>query len=125
MRRNPSKITALLLLGIFALFYCGNALFFHTHIIGDNGGTLPPLSPLRPPLAFRAVARIHYRFQQLPVRNAACRRGMLYNSRPPMLRHCYSMYAQTGCQRCNSDYRSPCTSGGVIPIYYTNVWKIP
>ncbi len=42
-----------------------------------------------------------------------------------MLRHCYSMYAQTGCQRCNSDYRSPCTSGGVIPIYYTNVWKIP
>ncbi len=36
MRRNPSKITALLLLGIFALFYCGNALFLHTHIIGDT-----------------------------------------------------------------------------------------
>lgn len=36
MRRNPAKIPALLLLGVFAFFYCGNTLFLHTHIIEGN-----------------------------------------------------------------------------------------
>lgn len=31
MSKNPAKIPALLLLGVFVFFYCGNTLFLHTH----------------------------------------------------------------------------------------------
>ena len=34
--RSASKIQALLLLAVFAFFYCGNALFMHTHILDGN-----------------------------------------------------------------------------------------
>lgn len=36
MSKSPNKLTAILLLGVFTFFYCGNALFVHTHDVGDS-----------------------------------------------------------------------------------------
>ena len=36
MEHRHNKLIAVLLLGVFAFFYCGNTLFVHTHILGDS-----------------------------------------------------------------------------------------
>lgn len=36
MEHRHNKLIAVLLLGVFAFFYCGNTLCFHTHILGDS-----------------------------------------------------------------------------------------
>ncbi len=36
MEHRHNKLIAVLLLGVFAFFYCGNTLCVHTHILGDS-----------------------------------------------------------------------------------------